>query len=447
MSFNNNNSQKTKILCKYFISGKCIKGENCPYLHSQIELELEDISERECPMYSIGYCKNGSKCKFIHIKKEFFQNNNIIDNTKNKKEESIKEKNNNDSDTSSTPFDEESITKSYHEDENENNKNNNKETKKENNNNNYILPIWYLEHYYDKPISVIFSELDKKDLPELLNLRNKYGYEYGYTKNDNNINMNLNFNNFGMNFDFHNYYMLNLPNMQYYPFNFYSNNNFYNPYYQSPNETGYIEYLISNNRTLYHLVKYKSYKYAKICQNKDIIKIPYFYYEMYKYIYHNDLPVIIIVYNYEYDILLGFAKLEYPAKGGIFNNAYKYFKVRWLWEREMEYSKIRHLINKSDQNHFLKEGKDWCPIHRDLGNYICRLMIKKLNREEISEYLTERQIFSKEIISSKKKYKEDNDDDFYYNDFEIKYNSQDEELFDKSKLKFNHKRKRENISN
>ena len=40
--------------------------------------EVEDISERECPMYSIGYCKNGSKCKFIHIKKEFFHKHQQI---------------------------------------------------------------------------------------------------------------------------------------------------------------------------------------------------------------------------------------------------------------------------------------------------------------------------------------------------------------------------------
>ena len=60
---------ESKIICKYFILGKCIKGEKCPYLHSQFKLEQDEISDRECPMYSIGYCKNGSMCKFIHIKK------------------------------------------------------------------------------------------------------------------------------------------------------------------------------------------------------------------------------------------------------------------------------------------------------------------------------------------------------------------------------------------
>ena len=61
---------ESKIICKYFILGKCKKGEKCPYLHGQFKLDQDDISERECPMYSIGYCKNGSLCKFIHIKKD-----------------------------------------------------------------------------------------------------------------------------------------------------------------------------------------------------------------------------------------------------------------------------------------------------------------------------------------------------------------------------------------
>ena len=75
MSSNNNILLKSnlksesKIICKYFIVGKCIKGEKCPYLHSQLPLKQENIIERECPMYSIGYCKNGPLCQFIHIKK------------------------------------------------------------------------------------------------------------------------------------------------------------------------------------------------------------------------------------------------------------------------------------------------------------------------------------------------------------------------------------------
>ena len=62
---------KSKIICKYFILGKCIKGENCPYLHSQVEKPQEMI-QTECPMYSVGFCKNGPVCLFKHVKKDKF---------------------------------------------------------------------------------------------------------------------------------------------------------------------------------------------------------------------------------------------------------------------------------------------------------------------------------------------------------------------------------------
>jgi len=100
-------------------------------------------------MYSVGYCKNGPMCKFIHIKKD--ENGNKIN-------EEITEKIKNDDDTSSTPYDEDSITISNHrkKEEEENEKDNNEEESI----NNKIIPIWYLEHYYDKPISSIFSEIE-----------------------------------------------------------------------------------------------------------------------------------------------------------------------------------------------------------------------------------------------------------------------------------------------
>jgi hypothetical protein len=60
---------KTKIICKYFIQGKCVKGESCPYLHSKVEKPKEIITI-ECPMYNVGFCKNGRNCCFMHIKKE-----------------------------------------------------------------------------------------------------------------------------------------------------------------------------------------------------------------------------------------------------------------------------------------------------------------------------------------------------------------------------------------
>ena len=156
---------KSKIICKYFILGKCIKGENCPYLHSQVE-KPKEMSEVECPMYSIGFCKNGPVCHFLHIKKDKYV------------EEDLEEKNT----TSTTPKAEEqnNINIINNNDNNINNINNTNENNnlnnakndeekeindnKEDNINYPEIPIWYLEHYYNKPLSMIFSELEQKNL-------------------------------------------------------------------------------------------------------------------------------------------------------------------------------------------------------------------------------------------------------------------------------------------
>ena len=63
----------------------------------------------------------------------------------------------------------------------------------------------------------------------------------------------------------------------------------------------------------------------------------------------------------------------------------------------MPFSQVCHLMNKSDNDHFLNEGKNGCPIHKDLGNYICRLMINRLSKEEVFELMNEKQIFYNQI--------------------------------------------------
>ena len=139
---------KTKIICKYFIQGKCVKGESCPYLHSKVEKPKEIITI-ECPMYNVGFCKNGRNCCFMHIKKEKYI------------EEKSDEKNIN----TNIPMQEEEEQKEQKE-KNENNESNKEEEIK------YpTIPIWFLEHYYDKPISLLFSELEQKNLPEIIELK------------------------------------------------------------------------------------------------------------------------------------------------------------------------------------------------------------------------------------------------------------------------------------
>ena len=411
---------ESKIICKYFILGKCKKGEKCPYLHGQFKLDQDDISERECPMYSIGYCKNGSLCKFIHIKKD--KNGNKINE---EKPGLIPNDNDKDNDTSSTPYDGDSVTISYHEEKEEKEQSDKKE---ESINNNKIIPIWYLEHYYGKPISTIFSELENRNLPEVISLQKKYGF---FNK-DNLINMNLNFNNFDMNFAFNNYYSLNFPvnNImnEGYPLYFNNYNDYYSFYNSNPflSEIDYLEYLINNFYIIYHLVKLKNYKYVKNSQINNDIKIPYYFYKKYEYL-DNNIIIIIIIYNVEDEEFSGFAKLEYAIRQKEKNKLKNKFRIKWLWKNGINYSEVSHLVNKADKNHFLCEGKNWCPIHSDLGNYMCRLMLKRLNKEEVFELINEKHIFQEQILFNKnknrKKYKEEESFD------EEEYNEESESNF------------------
>ena len=184
---------KSKIVCKYFIQGKCIKGENCPYMHSQIE-KPKEMAQEECPMYTIGFCKNGPLCHFLHIKKDHYVKEEIDEKISDtNKDQSIEQKD---------------------DDLNEKKENLSEKKEKENNekNRNYPeLPIWYLEHYYEKPISMIYYELEQKNLPEIIELKKKYGFtniepnlpmmQPIIKKNKTNLNMNMNMNTLNLNFN------------------------------------------------------------------------------------------------------------------------------------------------------------------------------------------------------------------------------------------------------
>ena len=455
---NNKFKIKNKIVCKYFILGKCIKGKNCPYLHSQIDKE-----NIECPMYSIGYCKNGPLCQFSHIKKDKYSEEDSEEMMEEEENEEIEEQeeNNDDEDaTSSTPLAEDYINDSQNENNNfkidkikNNIVNNNKESnnkisenfKKYINKNDikkdknfHVIPIWYLEHYYDKPISLIFSELESQNLPEVISLKKKYGFsdsdnstakKNGLSSNT----LNLNFNNFNMNFDL-NRNVPNLPiqNQIYSDFIFNSN---YSPISENHLiNKDQIEYIINKDINIYYyLIKMKKYKEVKKSYESSIIKLPEILYDKFKNIdlFRNDLTIIIIIYNNEYDVFSGFAKLQYPFidnedenESEIEQKRKNLYKIEWLWKNPMPFSEVCHLMNKSDNDHFLNGGKNGCPIHNDLGNYICRLMIKRLSKEEVIELMNEKEIFNNQIkfnqyLQNLKRYKYDYDyDDYYYNEYE-----------------------------
>ena len=378
---------KSKIICKYFIQGKCTKGEACPYLHSKVE-KPKAITQLECPMYNIGFCKNGRNCQFLHIKKEKYIEED---------EKSEEEKNTN----LTTPIKEEEKNNSS----NESNKDEEKKYPE--------LPLWYLEHYFDKPISLIFSELEQKNLPEIAELKKKYGFTniqpnlpmfpMSNKKSKMNLNMNtlnLNFNNFNMNYAFNNSKTdINNKNN----FNLIQNafglnqlkigDKKYDKYEQKKNS---IELLLNKQDNIfYYLIRCKTSEEIKKSQESNTISLPTFLSEKYKTIDAQKEIVIIIICDDEFQNFSGFAQLKQPISNELKEDDTTY-KIEWLWRTKLSISKMDHIMNKADNDNSLNEGKNGVEIDKDLGIFCCRYMMKRLSKEEVKEFMEEKKIFDSE---------------------------------------------------
>ena len=318
--------KKLKVMCKYFMMGKCTKGENCKYLHNEQEKEKRiNVPKLECPMYNIGYCKSGNMCNYIHKKCETLPEN-MSEN---------------------------------------------------------ILPIWIIEHYLEKPINLIFKELEQQNLPEIIELRKKYNLPLN--SENNTINNNNNNNN-------------NLPVLIPLKNNTNQNDNNFDKYGPKKNS---IENLINSNRLIkYYLVKIDTYndiknsmennklKINEILKNKLINEISI----------NNNLTIITIIFDNENLNYTGFAKIKKLSEINKENKELS-LNIEWLWKTKLHYSKLNHLINKSDNDNFFVKGENGCNIDPNLGNYICRLMIKRLSKDEVKELVQEKKIFENQMIS------------------------------------------------
>ena len=446
---------KSKIVCKYFIQGKCIKGENCPYMHSQIE-KPKEMAQEECPMYTIGFCKNGPLCHFLHIKKDHYVKEEIDEKISDtNKDQSIEQK---DDDLN----------------EKKENLSEKKEKEKNEKNRNYPeLPIWYLEHYYEKPISMIYYELEQKNLPEIIELKKKYGFtniepnlpmmQPIMKKNKANLNMNMNMNTLNLNFNNLNMNLIannnhtNITNIKNNIIQNTINNNQINQNSQINNDIKYdaykfkkdsIEYLINKEENIYYyLIRCKNYDEIKQTSESNSVALPEEIYNKYKEIdlKNNKITVIIILFDDEYENFAGFAQLKYPINNEQEKKDNKFcYKIEWLWRTKLHYSKVCHLMNRADNDHFLNEGKNGCPIDNDLGNYCCRLMIKRLSKDEVKELKNEKKIFENQKYlldnSKKEEYNHDNykhNNDKYNNKYNSKYNDHSDKKYNEKYNKYN----------
>jgi len=118
-----NTQKKYSIICKFWMSGNCMKEEKCEYLHEIMNPRIYNKSslvnsnqQKVCPFYKLGFCKNGVFCNFNHIQQP---------------EENLP---------------------------------------------NYV-PIWFLEYLYEKPISLIFEEFEDCNPEETLEIKEKISNE------------------------------------------------------------------------------------------------------------------------------------------------------------------------------------------------------------------------------------------------------------------------------
>ena len=427
-------TKKSKIICKYFMQGKCNRGNNCPYLHSQLE-KSKPNPEIECPMYNIGYCKNGPFCHYLHIQKEkYIEEGEDISST-------IINENQNNNDNKEIILD-----------SNEKNCENN-ET--DDFSNFPEIPIWYIEHYYDKPISAVFSELEKENLPEISELKKKYGFtddeenlptiQYSFKKNKNTINFKnyVNSYSYTSNNNFSNNYNMYNTNI-----NININNtkiNEKNDNYFSKKDR--IEYLINKKKDIfYHLIRCRNQEIIKKYFDNNKINLPDDLYNIYKERDLREIIVIVFLFDNLDKNFTGFARLKHPIQNEVDRNGNKFnFKIERLWRTKLHFSKVGHLMNRADNDRFLNEGKNGCKIDNDLGNYCCRLMMKRLSRDEVNDLQIEKKIFRTQMELSKLKKQNIvnyDEDDYELDDKIFEHNYRSDRYIDKKNKYENRKRMR-----
>ncbi|XP_076929242.1 putative RING-type E3 ubiquitin transferase C3H69 [Bidens hawaiensis] len=54
---------RTRVLCKFFAHGACLKGDHCEFSH-----DWKDPANNVCTFYQKGTCAYGSRCRYDHVK-------------------------------------------------------------------------------------------------------------------------------------------------------------------------------------------------------------------------------------------------------------------------------------------------------------------------------------------------------------------------------------------
>ena len=126
-----------------------------------------------------------------------------------------------------------------------------------------------------------------------------------------------------------------------------------------------------------------------------------------KILENKNLIIITIISDEENKNFSGFARIKNINDENINNdnNESDIYNIKWLWRTKLHFSKLNHLINKNDNYNRLVNCANGCCIDNDLGKFICRLMMKRLSKDEINQFKKEKQIYEEE---NKQKHSYDN---------------------------------------
>jgi hypothetical protein len=295
-------TKKYQIICKFWMMNSCLKDDKCEYLHEKKDnlQSYQTAIVKECPWYSLGFCKNGPLCKFRHEKK-----------------------------TGETPE----------------------------------LPIWFLEYIFEKPINMIYEDFERTNPEEVNEMKNRiFGDE--------------NFKRKFKHFKAHDNYAVK--------------------------KNSIIENL--NKKVRYFFVRCRNMNLIKYAMECNVLLLNRGHLIRFKEAKKSCDDVIFIIFDDETKNFYGYCKFRYDLEDSdydltdlmeqvrdfnIGNNAFIY--VEWLWKTKLSDSKVELLRNPLNNDEVVIDSKDGQEIAIDIGYYMCRLMIKRLTKEEVQEYLSMRE--------------------------------------------------------
>lgn len=336
------------IICKFWMMGNCLKDEKCEYLHSEREKRGLSFNRSivdnhsECPMYTLGFCKNGSMCNFKHTERKI------------------------------EPSEDETLPE---------------------------LPVWYLEYVMEKPISLIFQEFEEQNKGEVEAMMKRCRNLKHYHKHKNNKMLTVQANQYHNN---------GINNLKYsYQANHHNYLTGHQPYDIYADKKDFIIHSLGK-KVRYFFIRNINMIYVKLAMEFNcLINIKQNSIKLREAQKSCD-EVILIMFDEHNLNFNGFCKykkemtendVEYssminnPIISDLnLNQNTSYLKIEWHWKTKLSHDKLELLRNPLNNDETIIESKDCQEISSDVGNYICRLMIKRLSKNEVKEYLEKRRI-------------------------------------------------------